>query len=64
MESSVIQNIIEAIQSYLPMVLQITGSFALIATMTPNKVDDKILQVIMDIVNFLGGNLGKAKNTE
>ena len=43
-------------------VLQIIGSFAVIATFTPNRVDDKIVQVIMDVVNFLGGNLGKSKN--
>lgn len=42
--------------------LQIIGGFAVIATMTKNESDDKIIKVILDIVNFLGGNLGKAKN--
>ncbi len=42
--------------------LQIIGGFAVIATLTPNKADDKIAQIVLDVVNFLGGNLGKAKN--
>ena len=48
--------------SLLSAVLQIVGAFSLIATLTPNKVDDRIAQVLMDIVNFLGANIGKAKN--
>lgn len=56
--------IINMIVSYIPVVTTIVGAFAIIATQTPNKVDDKILQVVLDIVNFLGANLGKAKNAE
>jgi hypothetical protein len=56
--------IINLIVSYIPIATTVIGAFALIATQTPNKTDDKILQVILDIINFLGANLGKAKNTE
>ena len=48
--------------SLVSAILQIVGAFSLIATLTPNKVDDRIAQVLMDIVNFLGANIGKAKN--
>lgn len=44
--------------------IQIIGAAAVVATMTPNKSDDKIVQFILDAVNFLGGNMGKAKNGE
>ena len=44
--------------------IQLVGAFALLATMTPNKTDDRIMQVVLDAVNFLGANLGKAKNGE
>ncbi len=44
------------------LLLQIVGAFAVLATMTPNKTDDKIVQVVLDLVNFLGANTGKAKN--
>jgi len=40
----------------------IVGGFAVIASMTPNKSDDRVVQMILDVVNFLGANFGKAKN--
>jgi hypothetical protein len=42
----------------------IVGGFAVIASMTPNKSDDRIVQMILDVVNFLGANFGKAKNNK
>lgn len=48
----------------LAIVTQVVGAFAIVATLTPNSVDNRIAQVIMDIVNFLGGNFGNAKNEE
>jgi len=50
------------ITKYLPIALQVVGVCAVIATMTPTKVDDKIVQKILDVLNFLAGNIGKAKN--
>jgi len=46
----------------IPQVLQIVGFFAILATMTKNRTDDKIVGHILDAVNFLGANFGKAKN--
>lgn len=57
-----ILNIMNIIIGWLPEALAVVGAFALIAVKTPNKVDDKIGQVLMDIINFLGANFGKAKN--
>ena len=34
----------------------------IIATMTPNKTDDKIIQMILDVINKVAMNIGKAKN--
>ena len=56
--------IIDRIVGYIPLALTIVGSFSAIATLTPNKTDDKIVQFLLDIINFLGLNLGKAKNKE
>lgn len=56
--------LIELIVKWLPAITSLIGSFALIAVLTPNKSDDKIVQFLLDIVNFLGANLGKAKNKE
>ena len=41
---------------------QIIGALAVIATLTPNKSDDKIVQWILDAINFGGANLGRARN--
>ena len=46
----------------LAAVASIVGGFAIVASLTPNKSDDRIAQMILDIVNFLGANFGKAKN--
>ena len=46
----------------LSAVASIVGGFAIIASLTPNKSDDRIVQMILDVVNFLGANIGKAKN--
>jgi len=43
--------------------LAIVGAMAILATMTPNKTDNKVvLQIILDIINMIGANVGKAKN--
>ena len=52
----------EWVATHIPQLLQLVGAAAIVATMTPNKTDDKIVQMILDAINFLGGNLGKAKN--
>jgi hypothetical protein len=59
-----LSTIMDQILAWIPRVLTIVGAFAAVATVTPNKVDDKILQFIMDLVNFLGLNLGKAKTKD
>jgi len=47
---------------YLQVAVQIVGAFAIIATWTPNSSDNKIASFLLEMINFLGGNLGKAKN--
>ena len=46
----------------LEPVLTAVGAFALIATQTPNKVDNEMAQKLMDFINFFGANLGTARN--
>jgi hypothetical protein len=43
------------------IILEVIGVAALIATKTPNKSDDKFIQLLLDGVNFIGMNLGKAR---
>lgn len=49
---------------HLPLILEVIGAFAVLATITPNKADDEIIGTLLKAVNFLGANFGKAKNGE
>ena len=40
----------------------IVGGFSIIATMTPNKADNMIVEKMVKFINFMGANFGKAKN--
>ena len=44
------------------MIAQVVGVFAIIAAWTPNVSDNKIASMLLEAVNFLGANLGKARN--
>tara|TARA_Y100000817_G_scaffold205588_1_gene161142 strand:+ start:1542 stop:1727 length:186 start_codon:yes stop_codon:yes gene_type:complete len=41
---------------------QVVGVAALVATLTPNESDDKIVGFVLKVVNVLGANVGKASN--
>ena len=60
--SEMISYVKENYMQILSAVGGIVGGFAVIASMTPNKSDDRVVQMILDMVNFLGANFGKAKN--
>jgi len=61
MEGTIFQTISDFLTQWLPVVTSVVGTFALIATQTPNTTDDKIVQFLLDIINFLGGNVGKSQ---
>ena len=42
--------------------LGLTGTFAIVARYTKNTADDRIVQFLYDLVNFLGWNRGEAAN--
>ena len=47
---------------YVQIGLTIIGAAATVATITPNKSDDRVIQKVLNIVNALGMNVGKASN--
>lgn len=59
-----VMEVLKLIIDWLPEALAVVGAFAVIASKTPNKTDDKIIQTVLDVINFLGANFGKAKNGE
>jgi len=58
------QTIVDFLGTYIPVALQVVGVAAVIAAATPNKVDDKIVQFVLNALNFLGGNVGNAENRD
>ena len=56
--SEMVSYVMENYMQMLSAVGGIGGGFAVIASMTPNKSDDRIVQMILDVVNFLGANFG------
>lgn len=46
----------------IEQIVQVIGVFAIIATATPNKVDDALVQKVLDFVNAMAFNFGNAKN--
>lgn len=48
----------------LAIAVQLVGVFALIASITPNQADNKIVEALYKVINFLGANFGQAHNSE
>jgi hypothetical protein len=48
--------------TYIELITQVIGTFAIVATMTPNTSDNVIVDFLARIVNFFAANVGKSKN--
>ena len=48
--------------SIFEIITQVVGVAALVATLTPNTSDNAVVDFVLKIVNFLGANIGSAKN--
>jgi amino acid permease len=48
----------------LEIAAQIVGAFAILATMTKNDADNKIVAWLLKIINIFGANLGRARNSD
>lgn len=48
--------------SILAIGASVIGTFAMIATLTPNSSDNTIADFLLKLINALGANVGKAKN--
>ena len=44
------------------IIVSVVGVAAIVATLTPNSSDNNAVDFLLNIVNALGGNVGKAKN--
>jgi hypothetical protein len=58
----ILGDIILQIQKWLPVVFQVIGAFSMIAAMTANETDDKVVNIILKVINLFAMNFGTAKN--
>ena len=49
-------------QLLIKVIVLLVGVAALVATLTPNESDDKIVSFVLKVVNVLGANVGKDSN--
>ena len=56
--------IIAWIAQYIPLITGIVTVASTIAALTPSKSDDRIVQLILDVINKLGLNVAKATNRD
>jgi len=54
--------VMENWEQVLMGVSSIVGGFSILATMTPNSADNRVVDAVMRVINFIGANVGKAKN--
>jgi hypothetical protein len=52
----------ENVGAILDLLVKVVGVASLIATMTPNEADNKVVNFVLNLINMFGANVGKAKN--
>lgn len=60
--SELFTNVVANLPQYLEVLTQVVGTFALVATLTPNTSDNAIADFLAKVVNFFAGNFGKSTN--
>ena len=56
--------LVAQLPAWLTAVTVLVTACAGVAALTPTKSDDKIIGIILNIINVVGLNFGKAKNAD
>ena len=59
-----ILNLAASFPDYLVAILGILGAANAITILTPTTADDKVVNFLLLVLNFLAGNFGKNKNAD
>ena len=54
----------DALPAWLNALTALVTAATAITALTPSKSDDKVLNTILKVLNFLAGNVGKNKNAD
>jgi hypothetical protein len=59
-----LMGLIAALPDWLVAITTLVTACAGVAALTPTKSDDKIIAVLLNIINVVGLNFGRAKNAD
>jgi hypothetical protein len=59
-----IQVVFSFVLAHWDQLFEVIGVAAVIATMTPNTSDDKVVSWVLASINAVGGNFGKSRNAD
>jgi len=59
-----LMGIVAALPDWLVAITTLVTACAGVAALTPTKSDDKIIGMILNVINVVGLNFGKAKNAD
>ncbi|MDC0637490.1 hypothetical protein OAP25_02195 [Flavobacteriaceae bacterium] len=55
---------LESFPTWITAILTVVTAATAITALTPTKSDDKMLDIVLRILNFVAGNVGKNKNKD
>ena len=61
-EPGLLERFLLFVEMYWEPIASVVGTFAVIAAATPTKRDDSIVGFLSKFIDFLGANIGAAKN--
>lgn len=59
-----VASILAALPAWLVAITALVTAATAVTALTPSKVDDKVVGMILKVLNILAGNFGKNKNAD
>ena len=57
-------SLLESLPAWLVAITALVTAATAVTALTPSKVDDKVVNMILKVLNILAGNFGKNKNAD